>query len=102
MKQKANFESGSNLVRPMKPFCADPNDIDMIVKTIARDAYPESFSVRMQKNELFAEVKVFPCRRLCRLGIQVKDNPIPKPLLRQEIYSVIWNNDKECRFYGSH
>ena len=49
IKQNAIFESGSSLVRPMKPFCADPNEIDIIVKTIARDAYPVSFSIRMQE-----------------------------------------------------
>ena len=48
-KQKAKFESGSKLGRPMKSFRADPNEIDIIVKTIARNAYPISFSIRMQK-----------------------------------------------------
>ena len=48
-QQKAKFESGSKLGRPMKSFRADPNEIDIIVKTIARDAYPVSFSFRMQE-----------------------------------------------------
>ena len=71
IKQNAIFESGSSLVRPMKPFCADPNEIDIIVKTIARDAYPVSFSIRM-KVGLVADVTVFPCRQLCRCDTRVE------------------------------
>lgn len=48
-QQKAKFEIGSKLGRPIKSFRADPNEIDIIVKTIARDPYPISFSIRMQE-----------------------------------------------------